>query len=243
VLRGNKFSLNEVPIESTFYKTGSTSKDDYIEKNPLKIIFDLHSPEKSIFKWEHYFDIYHRHLSKFINKKPVVLEIGVLGGGSLEMWREYFGQGCQILGVDIDPACKAHESEDITIFIGDQSNPKFWDDFNKKVPYVDVIIDDGGHKSEQQIVTIEKLFHRLNRGGVYLCEDIIGENNYFMPYLFGMANNLNYDSGHSQLGKKPIRFQQQIKSFHFYPFVAIIEVNEKPVNKLVTIKTKKQKSP
>ena len=43
----------------------------------------LNNSNKLIHKWIHYFDIYEKHLSRFIGKAPVVLEIGVYKGGSL----------------------------------------------------------------------------------------------------------------------------------------------------------------
>jgi limonene-1,2-epoxide hydrolase len=63
----------------------------------------LNNNNRRIHKWFHYFDIYEKHFSRFRNLKPVILEIGVMGGGSLEMWRDYFGEGAQIIGLDIDP--------------------------------------------------------------------------------------------------------------------------------------------
>lgn len=42
---------------------------------------------------------------------PNVLEVGVYSGESLEMWHSYFGEGSHIYGVDIEPACKAYESD------------------------------------------------------------------------------------------------------------------------------------
>ena len=38
-----------------------------------------------------YFEVYERYFNKFIGKNPKVLEIGIGQGGSLKMWREYFG--------------------------------------------------------------------------------------------------------------------------------------------------------
>ena len=65
--------------------------------NPLREFFDSRRPDQpGIWKWDHYFDAYHRHLSKF-NKPINMLEIGVLGGGSLEMWKGYFQAGSTIL--------------------------------------------------------------------------------------------------------------------------------------------------
>ena len=66
----------------------------------------LNNAEKRLHKWAHYFDIYERHLSRLRNQKPVILEIGVFGGGSLKMWKEYFGCDAQIVGLDIEESCK-----------------------------------------------------------------------------------------------------------------------------------------
>ena len=50
----------------------------------------LNNGDKKIHKWIHYFDAYERHLGRFRNKSPVMLEIGVFGGGSLKMWKDYW---------------------------------------------------------------------------------------------------------------------------------------------------------
>ena len=52
----------------------------------------------------------------------MVLEIGVFHGGSLQMWREYFGRGARIVGIDIDPRCRQFEEEQISVMIGDQAD-------------------------------------------------------------------------------------------------------------------------
>ena len=57
--------------------------DEPSPKLNLKEIF--WNLEKGSTKWSGYFDVYERHLSKFIGKAPRILEIGVLGGGSIEM--------------------------------------------------------------------------------------------------------------------------------------------------------------
>ena len=60
-------------------------------------------------KWKHYFEIYDRHFSRFREREISVLEIGVADGGSLEIWRRYFGPKARIVGLDINPGCKAFE--------------------------------------------------------------------------------------------------------------------------------------
>lgn len=131
----------------------------------------LNNPGKRLHKWMHYFDIYERHFDRFRGKSPVVLEIGVMGGGSMEMWREYFGPGCKIIGIDLNPTCKAHEAEGIEIFIGSQDDASVIDAVLAKYPQIDIAIDDGSHLSPHQIASFELLYHRISPRGVYLVED------------------------------------------------------------------------
>src|SRR6185436_388571 len=61
-------------------------------------------------KWQHYFEIYDRHFARFRGREITVLEVGVAGGGSLEIWRSYFGPKARIVGMDINPDCKSCEA-------------------------------------------------------------------------------------------------------------------------------------
>jgi len=105
--------------------------------------------KRLIHKWNHYFDIYERHFNRFRNKEIVILEIGVLQGGSLQMWKDYFGDKAKIFGIDIDPRCKELEEKNIKIFIGSQSDRKFLRKIKETIPLVDILIDDGGHYMDQ----------------------------------------------------------------------------------------------
>lgn len=64
----------------------------------------LNNADKRLHKWMHYFDIYERHFSRFRDKAPVMIEIGVFGGGSLSMWKAFFGKDARIIGIDIKSA-------------------------------------------------------------------------------------------------------------------------------------------
>ena len=125
-----------------------------------------------IHKWLHYFDIYDRHFVRFRGKSPRVLEIGVSHGGSLHMWRDYFGPGCRIYGVDINPKCAELQEEGIEILIGDQGNTEFLRSLSARIGKIDILIDDGSHIMDHQIKTMEVLFHAIDSRGVYLCEDV-----------------------------------------------------------------------
>jgi hypothetical protein len=87
--------------------------------NPLQTYFDSVTEGPGIWKWTHYFDIYHHHFAKFREREAHVVEVGIYSGGSLRMWKHYFGPQARISGIDIEPACKAYEEEQISVYIGD----------------------------------------------------------------------------------------------------------------------------
>ena len=57
------------------------------------------------------------------------------------------------------------------IFIGSQSDEEFWNSFKSKVGNIDLLLDDGGHTYEQQIITTELLLETINDGGLLVIED------------------------------------------------------------------------
>ena len=84
--------------------------------NDLEAYFNANN-KRLIHKFPHYFQVYERHFSRFRNKEVVIVEIGVSHGGSLQMWKDYFGGKAKIFGIDVDPRCKDFEEENIKIFI------------------------------------------------------------------------------------------------------------------------------
>jgi hypothetical protein len=208
------------------------------EANPLREYFNAHTTGKGIWKWDHYFDIYHRHCYKFAGKDVGVLEIGIYSGGSLDLWRTYFGAGCRIYGVDIEQACKSYEQEGIQVFIGDQADRSFWRCFRRQVPTVDIVIDDGGHDPEQQIVTLEEMLPHIAPGGVYICEDVHGIHHRFAAYVSGMMSHFNdmLTKPGDVLAAATNEFQKSVRSIHLYPFLVVIEMAEAPREQFVAPK-------
>lgn len=131
----------------------------------------LNNGHKRLHKWIHYFDIYERHFERFRGASPMVVEVGVFGGGSLAMWKEYFGPGCRIVGIDIDPKCRAHESDGVEVFIGSQDDPDVIESVIQKYGSPDIVIDDGSHMMEHVTRTFQLLYRHLGATGVYLVED------------------------------------------------------------------------
>ena len=123
-------------------------------------------------KWESYFPVYEKHFARFRGYSDLrMLEIGVSQGGSLDLWRHYFGYQAILVGVDIEPVCKRFEQGRTFIRIGSQENADFLRSVLSEFGPFDIILDDGGHTMRQQIVSFEVLYPSLARRGVYLCED------------------------------------------------------------------------
>ena len=202
----------------------------------LRDYFEANIEGNGIYKFLHYFDIYEHHFSKFVGKEVHIVEVGVYSGGSLKMWQNYFGDKCKVYGVDILDECKNYESENVKIFIGDQESRTFWKDFKEKVPKVDILIDDGGHQTEQQIVTLEEILPVLSPGGIYLCEDVSGSRMKLTAYINGLQNELNeIDTTGDASQIKTTPFQQQVCSIHQYPYVFLIEKQTEPLNELSAV--------
>lgn len=197
--------------------------------NPLWTFFQRHREGPGIWKWVHYFDIYHRHLAKFRGTAAHFVEIGVYSGGSLLMWRDYFGPDCRITGVDIEPACRSYEKGNTHIAIGDQEDRGFWKRFRAEAPPIDAILDDGGHSPEQQRITLEETLPYLKPGGVYICEDIHGVDNPFSTYVQSLAGQLNAVDGYH--GRRTA-FQDAIAAIYLYPMVVVIERSDRPAGYL-----------
>ena len=140
-------------------------------ENNIKQLF-LSAENKSN-KLEKYFDVYDKLFSKYKNKDIIFVEIGVHNGGSLEIWQKYFTVNSRIIGIDLNPECKKFEKENIEIYIGNQSDENFWNDFFSKVGNVDIILDDGGHTNLDQITTTVNVIDKINDGGTLLIEDTI----------------------------------------------------------------------
>jgi cephalosporin hydroxylase len=127
---------------------------------------------RAIFKWRQYLPLYDQAFSRYVGKPVTLVEIGVAEGGSLQLWRNYFGEQARIIGVDINPGAQALAGPGAEVMIGSQADPHFLNRVADHAGEIDVIIDDGSHVCSHQIVTMETLFPRLKTGGVYVCEDL-----------------------------------------------------------------------
>lgn len=149
------------------------------------------------------------------------------------MWKHYFGDNVQIYAIDIDPNCKQFEDESTSILIGSQSDREFLQHVKKTIPKVDILIDDGGHRMDEQIITFEELYDHVKENGVYLCEDMhtsyweeygggYKKKNSFVEYTKNLIDQLN--AWHSETDEwGPDNLSRSAHSFHFYDSVFVIE--------------------
>ena len=202
-------------------------------ESSLKSYFLAHRGRR-IHKWLPYFEIYERHLSRFRNTDVHLLEIGVSHGGSLQMWRDYFGADACIVGADVKPRCKRLEKDGFQILIGDQADRDFLRSIATELPRLDVLIDDGGHTMKQQMHTFEELFPHISHDGVYLVEDLhtsyfsdcgggLRRPGTFIEYSKNLVDQLSAWHSKGADGLEVDAFTRSAHSMHFYDSMLVIE--------------------
>ena len=139
----------------------------------LKDLYKNHSGKVSD-KWTIYLEVYDEKLKKYQNLPIKLLEIGVLNGGSLEIFSKYFSNAKLILGCDIDPKCKNlkyNKDENIILINGDVNDSKTKEIIVEHSKF-DIILDDGSHNSDDVVKTYCNYFNHLKDGGLYIIEDL-----------------------------------------------------------------------
>lgn len=203
--------------------------------------FFKNNDQRFIRKWEHYFEIYEKHFSKYKGKNVVFLEIGVFKGGSLLMWKDYFGPESKIIGIDIDPNCVAFNDRNTNIYIGSQTDKVFLENILSEVGCIDIVLDDGGHGVEQQKTSFEILFSKIADDGIYMCEDTM--SSYWLKYGGGLKRNGTFiefakvkidqlNAWHSEENNFKIdSFTKTLNSVHFYNSIIVFEkkIIKKPI--------------
>ena len=183
-------------------------------------------------KWKHYFPIYSRHFGHLRDREINILEIGVADGGSLDVWREYFGANAKIVGLDINPECKKSEEPGTRIYIGDQGDPDLLRRIAAENGPFDLVIEDGSHLFEHQVLAFQTLFEHIVEGGSFVCEDV--QTSYVDDEVFGggagkpgtfaeFAKGL-IDTQHEWFSGKPVsELARNLYSVHFYACMVIAE--------------------
>lgn len=202
-------------------------------KNSATYLSYMNSPKVS-YKHNTYFDSYDHFFDSYRDQKITFVEIGVLDGGSLFMWRDYFGSKARIIGVDLNPEAKKWEKEGFEIHIGSQSDRNFWLNFVDEIGEIDIVLDDGGHTYSQQIITAECLLPHINDGGMLLVEDThtsymdgFGDLNFsFIEYVKEHIDKINMRFGEFPKDQAETRFW----SMEIVESMVAFRVKKEPTN-------------
>jgi SAM-dependent methyltransferase len=192
----------------------------------------LNNDQRVIHKWKHYFPAYERHLGRFVNTDVTFIEIGCGKGGSLQMWKRFFGPHARIVGIDIRPECQNFGEDQIEIRIGDQSDSAFLLDICAEFGTPDIVLDDGSHVMSHINATFATLYPRVSKNGVYIVEDLhtaywtqfeggLKRKESFIETCKDLIDALNAD--HTRGALSPSEFTTSTLSMHFYDSMVAFE--------------------
>lgn len=194
------------------------------------------------FKVSNYFYTYDKLFSHLIGTECTFIEVGVLNGGSLFMWRNYLGEKARIIGIDLNPEATKWRDHGFEIVIGDQSDANFWTETFKKIGPFDVLLDDGGHQYSQQIVTLSCALKHAKENSVVVIEDICTSffklyasqrQHSFMEYAKGAADLLAVRGSQNIWPRETLHVEnqdimqlfQQVHSVEFFEGMVAFKIN------------------
>lgn len=206
--------------------------------------------KRPITKWSNYFEIYDVHFDRYRGTKVNVLEIGIGGGGSLQMWKWYFGAKSKIFGIDNDKE-KLFSEAKIKTYQCDAGDSEALVGLMAELPTIDIVIDDGGHTMDQQITAFDTIYPFLADDGIYLCEDVMtsffpefgggaGVKRTFLGY---MKKKIDQISAYHSRDQVPMTdFSNSVDGMHFYNGVVVIEkgIHNRPEKISARIKNEKR---
>lgn len=225
-----------------------------VPESEISSLFFAHTGYQA-HKWAHYLPAYDEQFSPFRSGFPQrdgsfrplrMLEIGVRFGGSLQIWRQYFGPDASIWGIDIDNRCSDLQG-DFTVRIGSQADAKFLRTVVEEMGGVDIVLDDGSHVTQHQRASFRTLFPLLSDGGVYAVEDL--HTSYWPEFSGGyhrrcsfveMMKDLIDDmhaSYHNRGESLGISATQKVPRLTFYDSIVFIAKAERPTPMSVRVGT------
>lgn len=192
----------------------------------------LASPFRST-KLLNYFPIYEHLLASYVGREITLVEVGVLDAGSLFMWREYLGPEARIIGIDANPDANKWREYGFEVYVGDQGDPGFWKEIASHLGGIDVLIDDGAHTNQTQIITLIYGSLIVRDGGLLIVEDTHTSFNSdfgnpsrysFMKFTFRICEGL------ISYGKSRARttvVSDRVASVEYFPSLVAFRVDRK----------------
>lgn len=196
--------------------------------------FFVNNKNNVVHKWHHYIPLYDRYFSSFRNRKIRFLEIGVSKGGSLQMWRKYFGDDAIIYGIDINPECRNYNGLAGQVRIGSQADSDFLHSLVEEMGGIDIVLDDGSHRMEHVIASLRTLFPLLNDSGIYVIEDLhtaywkkwgggYKSKNNFFNHIRKIIDDMHH--WYHREGSKEKSISESCFGIHIHDSIVVLEKN------------------
>jgi 23S rRNA U2552 (ribose-2'-O)-methylase RlmE/FtsJ len=196
-------------------------------------------------KWEGYLHVYNREFGIYREKAANsprgvrIMEVGVMNGGSLQLWRQFFGPRSEVVGVDLNPrVCDIDFGVGIEVYCFNALNvDRFVYELSGKKQ--DIIIDDGSHEVGDITATFTFLFeHFLLPGGIYIVEDIhmmyinytdSSPMNFFMALVAPLnIFHVTRSSPFRRLSSTEVYFAKWVEAVRFEDGMIIVHKRARP---------------
>jgi len=137
----------------------------------LAEIFTRHGTDKRP-GYHDYAAVYGPLLAPLREQPITLLEIGVSAGRSLRAWADYFPRA-RIYALDREPK-REHDTARIRTTVANQADRASLHAALALLgsPALDLVIDDGGHRMDEQQVSLGTLFPNVRPDGLYVIEDV-----------------------------------------------------------------------
>jgi hypothetical protein len=187
----------------------------------------FYSDGKTAVRGHNYVALYDKYFEQYRDKEINILEIGIAGGFSLELWADAFPKAKNIIGADKDASFLSRKFSDprIQTFYMDQGDINSIRDMVNKGIEFDIIIDDGSHQSRHMIDCFNLLFPLLKWDGIYVAEDTYQSfhpeyssyDGNFISFLKEKVDDINWSKNMAKL-----KNHLDIRSIHFYNEIVFI---------------------
>lgn len=136
-------------------------------------LFDRYGSDKNLVNG--YGPVYDALLTPRRESIRSVLEVGVHRGASLMAWHGFFDDA-EIVGIDNNAESVSFWHPKVVTFLCNAADRKALN-YCLRDRTFDLIVDDGFHALEHQVLALAFLWPRLNQGGLYVIEDVLDERN------------------------------------------------------------------
>lgn len=176
--------------------------------------------------------IYQRHFEGWVDRPVTFVEIGCGHGGSLQMWKGFFGPQALVIGIDVREECKRYEEPQVHVRIGSQDDEIFLDNVLGEFGAPDIVVDDGSHIMRHIRKSFAHLYPRMAKTGIYLIEDLhfaynekfgggFRQSGSFIEVAKGLVDQLHARDTNGALA--PDAFTNETVGIHFYDSVIVFE--------------------